>query len=278
MFERLKALPKTFGDFSSMKNIVTGLILILFLGVSGFAQKQKTSPDAEQEVKPARRSNKKAASDGTILLQSGASIEARLQQTLDVKKTSVGDEVVLTTTKAIKQNGQTVVQKGTRLIGRVTEVQQKTKNNGQSRLGVIFDRIEGKNLSAPLSATIVSITQARTNTTVGDTLDSDISGSANTSGGASRANSGGGLLGGVTNTVGSVVNTTTDTVGGVTNTAAQTVGGTTQGLGRTLNGIRLSQTAKASANSSTTLSTNNKNLRIEKGVTFQLRLNESIEN
>ncbi len=262
-----------------MKKIVSGLILVLFVSVSGYAQKQKTSPDSEQELKPTKQNNKKAASNGAVLLDAGTSIEAQLKQTLDVKNASVGDEVVLTTTKAIKQNGRTVVEKGTRLVGRVTEVQQRTKNNAQSRLGVVFDRIEGKNLSAPVSAQIVSITQAGANAAVGDTLGTDLSGSSSTSGGASRSGSGGGgLLGGVTNTVGGALNTTTDTLGNVTNTAGRTVSGTTAGVGQTLNGIRLSQSSSASAGGSTTLSTENKNLRLEKGVTFQLRLSESVEN
>jgi hypothetical protein len=261
-----------------MRNIVSGLILVLFLSIAGNAQKQKTNPDQERELKPAKQSNKKAEQNGTVLLESGTSIEAQLQQTLDVKKTSVGDEVVLTTTRAIKRNGRTVVQKGARLVGRVTEVQQKTKDNAQARLGVIFERLEGKNLSAPISASIVSITRASANATVGETLDTDLSGSSNGSGGVSRTSPGGGLLGGVTNTVGGVVNTATGTVGGVTNGAAKTVGGTTQSLGQTLNGIRLTQSSSAAANGSTMLSTGGKNLRIEKGVMFQLRLNESIEN
>ena len=261
-----------------MKNFVPGLILVLFLSVSGFAQKQKTSPDAEQELKPAKQSDRKKARNNEPLLDAGTSIEAQLEQTLDVRKASVGDEVVLKTTRAIKQNGQTVVQKGTRLIGRVTEVQQKTNASAQSRLGVVFDRIEGKNLSAPISAQIVSITQANTNAAVGDTLGTDVTGSSTSSGGATRSGSGGGLLGGVTNTVGGALNTTTNAVGGVTNTAGQVVSGTTAGVGQTVSGIRLSQSSSASADGSTTLSTTNKNLRLEKGVTFQLRLSESVEN
>jgi hypothetical protein len=277
MLEQLLLSPKHLEVLGIMKKIVGGLILVLFLGVSGFSQKQKTSPDSETGIKPAEQTTNRNGSKDGVRLAAGTSLEAQLQQTLDVQKASVGDEVVLTTTKAIKQNGQTVVQKGTRLVGRVTEVQRKTKDQAQSRLGVIFDRIEGKNLSAPLSATIVSITRANAGATVGETLDSDISGGSNTSGGATRTSSGG-LLGGVTNTVGGVVNTTTNAVGGVTNTAGQTIGGTTQSLGQTLNGVRLSQSTNASANGSTTLSSTNKNLRIEKGVTFQLRVTETVEN
>lgn len=262
-----------------MKKIIFGLNLILLLSVFCFAQKQKTNPEQVEPNTQKKQSNKKSDQNGDVLLQSGTSIEAQLQQTLDVKKTSVGDEVILTTTKNIKQNGQTVVQKGSRLIGRVTEVQQKTKANSQSKLGVVFDRIEGKNLSAPINATIVSLTKATANTSVGDSINSDVMGSSSSSGSVSRTNSGGGgLLGGVSNTVGGVVNTTTNTVGGVTNTAGQTIGGTTQNLGRTLNGIQLSQSSSTTANGATTLSSPNKNLRIEKGIMFQLRLTESVEN
>ena len=278
---RVCCSPQTFGGFRIMKKIISSLILIALFSVAGLAQKQKKSPDVDENIpaeKQSRKNNKKADKDGTTILESGTSIEGQLQQTLDVRRASVGDEVVLTTTKTIKQNGQTVVQKGTRLVGRVTEVQQKTKENTQSKLGVIFERIEGRNLSAPISATIVSITRADAGATLGDTLGSDISGGSTNSGRVSRNSSGGGLLGGVTNTVGGALNTTTNTVGGVTNSVNQTLGGTTNTVGKTLNGVRLSQSTDAAVSGATTLSTQNKNLRIEKGVTFQLRLNQSVEN
>ena len=200
-------------------------------------------------------------------------ISEALQSTLDVKKAQVGDEVVMKTTKSIKQNGETIVPKGTNLIGRVTEVQQKSKNNGASKIGMIFDRIEGKNLDAPISASIVSILNTGAKTNIADTFDSDISGSSSTSGRTSSS-SGGGLLGGVASTVGGVANTATQTVGGVTNT----VGSTTQTLGRTVNGIQISKSLSGSAQSSSTLSSQDKNLRFEKGATFQLQLNGSVEN
>lgn len=254
-----------------MKRVIFAGSLVLLLSIISFAQGSRSSS---------------ASSNGRLWLESGSSIQAELQNAVDVKKSKVGDQVVLKTTKAIKQGRETVVPKGTNLIGRITEVKQKTKDSAFSRIGMVFDRIEGKNLSAPISASIVSITNAQTAASLGDTIDTGLSGSSSSSGSVSRggSGSGGGLLGGVTSTVGGVAGTATQTVGGVTNTATQTVGtvtntagqtvGTTAGtLGRTINGIQISQSVSGSAQSSTTLSSPNKNIRLDKGVMFQLQFN-----
>lgn len=254
-----------------MKRVIFAGSLVLLLSIFSFAQETGSS---------------RAASNGRLQLDSGSSIQAELQNAVDVKKSKVGDQVVLKTTKAVKRGRETVIPKGTNLIGRITEVQQKTKDNASSRIGMVFDRIEGKNLSAPISASIVSITNAQAAAGVDDTLDTGLSGSTSSSGSVSRGGSsgsgGGGLLGGVTNTAGSVAGTATQTVGGVTNTATQTVGGvtstagqaagsTTGTLARTINGIQISQSVSGSAQSSTTLSSPNRNIKLEKGVMFQLQ-------
>lgn len=258
-----------------MKKIVFCTGLILTVGVFGFGQKQKQQPDSVDGPKSTDRS-----SVSGVMLDSGTRIDGQLQSTVDVKKSRVGDEVVLKTTKSVKQNGQTMVPKGSRLIGRITDVQQKSKSNGASRLGMIFDRIEGRNLAAPISASIVSITNASASSRLGDSADADIFGSSSTSarasGGSSSSGGGGGLLGGVTNTVGGVLNTTTQTVGGITNTAGQTAGNTAGSLGQTINGIQISSSVNGSVQSGTTLSAANRNIRLEKGVMIGLQLNNSV--
>lgn len=246
-----------------MKRVIFASSLVLLLSIFSFAQETGSSS---------------AASNGRLQLDSGSSIHAELQNDLDVKRSKVGDQVVLKTTKAIKRGRETVIPKGTNLIGRITEVQQKTKDNASSRIGMVFDRIEGKNLSAPISASIVSITNAQAAAGAGDTLDTGLSGGTSSSGSVARgggSGSGGGLLGGVTGAVGGVAGTATQTVGGLTNTAVQTTGqtvsSTTGTLGRTLGGIQISQSVSGSAQSSTTLSSPNRNIKLEKGVMFQLQ-------
>lgn len=214
------------------------------------------------------------------MLKTNTALEAELQKTLDVKNARFGDEVVLKVTKTIKQDGEVIVPKGAKILGRVTEVQEKTKSNAMSKLGVVFDRIEGKNLNSPINATITSITNVASSASLnGDLFSTDSSANSSSTGSVSSSSgSGGGLLGGVTNTVGGIVNTTTNTVGSVTNTAGQTLGGATGTLRNTVNGINISQSASGSANGSTTLSAQNKNLKVEKGATFRLFVSESVEN
>lgn len=263
-----------------MKKFYLSISLILATGIICIAQTSTST-----------RSNGGTASTiqgGQVFsTATSAAVDAQLQKSIDVKNAKVGDEVILKTTKSIKQNGEAVIPKGTSLIGHVTEVQQRSKDNGLSKIGMVFDRIEGKNLAAPITASIISITKAQAATGAGDTLSSNVTGSsqssASTSGGGS---SGGGLLGGVgstvggvTNTVGGLANTATQTVGGVANTAGQTVGSTTGTVRQTLNGIQISNSVGGSAGASTVLSTPNKSLRLEKGVTFQMQLsNQSTNN
>lgn len=228
------------------------------------------------------------SADKNLSLAADAMVQATLQSTIDAKNAKVGDKVVLKTTKAVKQNGETVIAKGSSLIGRITEVSRRSKDNATSKVGMVIDRVEGKNLTAPINASIVSITDLRSTANVGDTLMTDTSGSSRTtttSGGSSGGGllgGGGGLLGGVGSTVGStvgtVVNTSAQTVGGVTNTAGQTLGTATGTLGRTINGLQISNSASGSANGSTTLSSGDRNVRLEKGVTFNLLIDSQLNN
>jgi hypothetical protein len=206
-----------------------------------------------------------------ISLASGTSISGELQKSLDVRHAKIGDQVLLKTTSSIRQDGEVVIPKGTTLVGRVTEVARRTNENSQSRIGMVFDRIQGNGLSMPLNVTLTSITNVAARTQLGDdAFMSDVSGSSTAS--ARRSSSGGGLLGGVGSTVGSVVNTTTQTVGTVTDTAAQTVGSTAGNVNQTLKGVHISAAGSGSAGSSTTLSSPNGTLRVEKGTTFNFRI------
>lgn len=220
-----------------------------------------------------------AASAEALQLQSGLQLVAQLQNRLDIRKAKEGDRVVLKTTKAIRTNSEVMIQKGATLIGHITNVQKKSKDTGQSSLSLVFDRLETGSLSLPINATITSITQAATMVQVDDSMFGAPQMGAGNS--VSRPSQGsGGLLGGITSTVGGVVNTTTQTVGGTAQTLGGVVNSTTDGAGNVtsaaangLSGLRILQATDASAEGSSTLALTGGNLRLEKGTSFNLLVN-----
>ena len=259
------------------------LFLILTTAIStGLVHAQKSNTSGSATAASETAVSKQGRE---VNLQSNTQLAAQLENSLDARQAKVGDSVALKTTQAVKQNGQVIVPKGARLLGHVTEVQQRTKSNGESRIGVVFDRLQKGALDMPITATITSITQARSQARAGDSsLDSDMmtSSSARSSAGSSSSQSGGGLLGGAGNTVGGVVNTTTSTVSNVagttTNAVGSTVGstaGTTRNLTGSLRGLQISQSTSASAEGSSTLSLGSGNLRLESGTTFNLLVSSS---
>lgn len=258
-----------------MNRYILTITLVIFCASTVFAQQQTTSTQAS-----ATSATSAAAGGKAINLQSGTRLAAQLQNTIDVRKAKVGDQVLLKTTEAIKSNGRTVVNKGARLIGHVTEVSQKTRASGESSIGLVFDRLESGSLETPINATITSITRLANSTRVNDDgLSSESSASsssrARTSSRQSSGSNGGGLLGGVAGTVGGVVNTTTQTAGNVVGSTTGAVGNTVGGVTRSVGGIRISESTDASVEGGSTLSLTGDNLRLEKGTAFNLRLNQA---
>jgi hypothetical protein len=262
-----------------MKRLLFLTVLIGAAAFSGLAQKTKTQANANASNETSAETKGRQ-----INLQSATQIAAQLQGTLDAKHAKVGDRVVLKTTQAVKENSDVIIPKGAQLIGRVTDVQPQTKSSGESRIGLLFDQLRSGSSQIPITASIISITQARSSAqTSSNGMESDTMAGSSTSPRSSRSSGGsGGLLGGVGNTVGGVVNTTTNTVGNVagstTNAVGSTVGATTNTAGSltgSLRGLQITQSTNASAEGGSTLSLAGGNLRLDNGATFQLSVSSS---
>jgi hypothetical protein len=253
-----------------MNKAFIALTLGAVLGISAAGQAQKTDFDtapAPTKSKSVKQDSQSAAANNadTPVLAAGTALEAQLQGVVDVRKGQVGDQVILKTTKAVKQNGEVIVPKGTKLMGRITEVQRKTKDSAISRVGMVFDRIQGKELDAPINLSIVSVAAATANAGAGDVFSGDISGSGSSSTTASgSSSSGGGLLGSVAPAVGGVVGGAAQTVGSVASGTTQRVSRTTGLIGNTVGGLTVANSISGSASSASTVSAQGKDVRIEK--------------
>ncbi len=219
-------------------------------------------------------------------IASGTQVSGQLQNSLDVKKAKVGDQVLLKTTNTIKQNGQVVIAKGSTLVGHVTDVAKQVKGTAGSSIGVVFDSIGQGRGQIPINASITSVFQAATAASFDSMDNSAVMSSSGQTSARSSSSGGGGLLGGVTNTVGGVASSATQTVGGIGNSATQTVGGLTNTVGQTagsatgslagsVRGLSISQAGGTSAQGGSTLSVSNGNLHLDKGTTFNLSVSNS---
>jgi hypothetical protein len=262
--------------------------VFLLLGLSFACSLVASAQQAQSKASGATSNQASAsASHSVINLASGTSLTGQLQNTIDVRQAKVGDRVIVKTTQAVKSGGQTVVGKGSRLVGHVTEVVQRSKGNGESRIGILFDRLEQGSLQTSIAATITSVTSGRASVNAGNEdpfgNDTVASGSLrSTSSARSSSSSSGGLLGGVggvvnstTSTVGSAVGSTTSAVGSTVDSTTRTVGGTANGVGGSLGGIQISQSSSTSVQGSSVLSLQGGNLRLDKGTNFNLVLTQS---
>jgi hypothetical protein len=256
-----------------MSRYILAIALVSLFSGAAFAQEGRANGSASVTSDTSARASSKA-----VNLQSGTRVAAELQNTLDVRKTKVGDQVVLKTTEAIKSQGRTIVNKGARLVGHVTRISRKAGAGGESSISLVFDQLTGGSLETPINATITSITRAATRARASEEgPGSDSRARSNTiARSSSRTSSGnGGLLGGVGGTVGGVLNTTTQTAGDVVGGTTGAVGGTVNGVASGVGGIRISQSTDASVEGGSTLSLTGDDLRLEKGTSFGLRLNQA---
>lgn len=262
-----------------MKNITLGIAAAALLAVTVSAQQGSVTSTAT-----ATTDNSVRAAQNILGLSSAATITGKLQGSLNADKATVGDEVVLKVTEKVKSGGRVVIEKGSKLIGKVTEVKRDAKGSAGSTVGVAFDTLVQKGQSIPVAVNILAVNSVTSAVSAGDPFGSSASGSSRAQ--ASGRTSGGGLLGGVGNTVGGLAGGATSTVGGVVDTTAgvagNTVGAATQttaaatgSLGTNISGLSIGKSANASASNSTTLSKEKGNVKLDSGTQFTVSVSGS---
>jgi hypothetical protein len=228
-------------------------------------------------------------------LASGSAFNAALSSPMDSKKCKPGDPVNAKTTESAKSDGKTVIPKGTKLVGHVTQASARANGESESALGIVFDKAILKNgEEVPLNVAIQAIASAQSGASVAG-ADVDTIGSVGGSAAGSGMASGRSALGGVTSTAGGAVGTVTNTAanagsvaGGAVNSAAN-AGGSIAGASRGavgglnaagqltsnsqgvfgLNGLTLN-TAASSAAQGSVITSAGKHIHLDSGTRFLL--------
>lgn len=209
---------------------------ILFAGVAA-AQTQAGAQTSVQAGKAQAQGSGSASATSAASTQngqtnaslgSGTAINAELTAPVDSKKAKPGDPVAARTTEPTKSNGKTVIPKGSKLVGHVTQASARAKGDSESAVGIVFDKAILKNgQEVPLNVAIQALASAQSAAVASGGNDTGImSGAGGSAMGSGRA-SGGGALGGVTSTAGATAGTVTNTAANVGNTAGGTLNSTT---------------------------------------------------
>ncbi len=199
---------------------------------------------------------------------------------VDSKKCKPGDAVNAHTTEAVKSEGKTVIPKGSKLVGHVTQASARTKGESESALGIVFDKVILKNgQEIPLSAGIQAIAAAQSGVSAAGS-DMDTMGGMGASGAGSGVAGGRGAVGGVTSAAGGAVgavNTAAYAGGSVAGASKGAVGGlnaagqltsNSQGVFG-LNGLNLSA-ASLNATQGSVITSAGKNVHLDSGTRMLL--------
>ena len=176
-------------------------------------------------------------------LSSGTTLQAELSKSLDAKKAKPGDEVSAKLTQDVKENGRVVLHKGSKLVGHVTEAQAKSKENAESKLGMVFDKAV---LKGGEEVAFSGVIQAVAPPVQGALSVAGDENSSLGSGMGSGSSMGGGHSGGGLGSVGSVAGAAGSTVNSATGAVGNTAGSVTNSTGA-VNGA-VNRTAGVAAN------------------------------
>ncbi|MCU1315987.1 MAG: hypothetical protein JWN63_1309 [Candidatus Acidoferrum typicum] len=179
-------------------------------------------------------------------LASGTAFNAALSSPIDSQKCKPGDPVNAHSMEAVKSEGKTVIPKGSKLVGHVTQASARGKGESESSLGMVFDKAILKNgQEIPLNVGIQAIASAQSSASAAAS-DMDAMGGMGASAAGSGMAGGRSALGGVASTAGGAAGTVTNTAanvggvaGGTVNSAANaggSIAGTSKGAVGGLNG------------------------------------------
>src|ERR1700732_33368 len=133
---------------------------------AGSSASSSTSVEATKSGATASSNNSASTSANagrsSAALSNGTAMNATLSQPVDAKKNKPGDQVTARTTEATKSEGKVVIPKGSKLIGHVTECKQRSKEEKESALGIVFDKAILKNgEEIPLNVTVRALAAAQ---------------------------------------------------------------------------------------------------------------------
>ncbi len=134
----------------SISIFLCGLIVGIATAQDSAAPPSASPPSEPRTLSPAQPPPQAAPEPSTpaqpTRIAAGSVIPVSLTKSVDAKKAKTGDEVIAKVTEDMKtKTGEVVLAKDTKVMGHVTEVQTRNKEQKESAIGIAFDRAVMKN-------------------------------------------------------------------------------------------------------------------------------------
>ncbi|MGE5110461.1 MAG: hypothetical protein ACM3JB_06365 [Acidobacteriaceae bacterium] len=238
-----------------MKPLLTMGTAILTLAVGIFAQNPTSAPSAAT----AR----------------SAALQVELTHSLDARKARVGDLLIARCLEDFQVTRDIRIPKNAKLIGHLTAVQRKARGQGESTLGIAFDRAQMRDgRIVPLTAVIEAITRPAASLEESDSDQAAFGAGGGSAAGLQRKP---GVIGNLNSTATAKVQSQNSSA-----TALPAELGTTKSVGNLtakdgarevvgISGLELDASPSASANGSV-IRSSSQNVRLESGTRLSLRV------
>jgi type IV secretory pathway VirB10-like protein len=111
------------------------------VAASGQASAQASQHGAQASAEGNSSANASAqGTQGSAMLADGTAFNATLDKPIDSQKSKAGEPVTAHTTEAVKSGRKTILPKGTKMMGHVTEASARANGQADSQLGIVFDK------------------------------------------------------------------------------------------------------------------------------------------
>jgi hypothetical protein len=266
-----------------MKALRSGIISAIVICGTSLAQSatpaQTRGATGNQQAPMPAQSTQAANGQGseTPRIAPGSVIPVELTKSVDAKKVKAGDQIEAKVTQDLKTgSGELLVPKDTKVLGHITEVQARNKEQKESQVGIAFDHAVmkgGDNVALPMSiqAIIGPQTQNSDNNGGGSAEPTSMPNSGGMYPGSNGARSGG--MGGTSSPMPSSTTTGNEwpTKGQTNAKTHPPITGDTQGVVGIAN-LKLS--AGANATEGSVVSSEKNNVKLDSGTLMLLRVNQ----
>lgn len=126
-----------------------------------------------QQSQPTQQAASGSSDYEPVVIENGSLVYAELSKGLDAKKVKVGDAITAVLTADVLSHGEIIVPRNSKLIGHISEAKPSSKEDPESRLGIIFEKaiLKGGH-EVPFSSILVSLRPPKAGPSVGEDIPS----------------------------------------------------------------------------------------------------------